>query len=265
VNLRNYELCKFTIPLNADQSFTYLQLLLSLDSTYEIIIKAMKILVIEDERKLALPLKKGLEQEAYAVDVEYNADDGLDAALTGEYSAIILDRMLPGSMDGTGICRKIRSGNVHTPVIMLTAKDSIDDRVEGLDSGADDYLVKPFAFEELLARLRAMLRRPEDTLGVVLQVADLTLNTSTYEVRRAGKLISLSNKEFALLHYMVRHQNQVLSKNNIMSHVWDFDADILPNTVEVYIGYLRAKIDKPFTGVHLINTIRGFGYRLGAD
>jgi DNA-binding response OmpR family regulator len=158
----------------------------------------MKILIIEDERKLAMPLKKGLEQEAYAVDTEYTGDDGLDSALTGEYSAIILDRMLPGSMDGTDVCRKIRASNVHTPIIMLTAKDSIEDRVEGLDSGADDYLVKPFAFEELLARLRAMLRRPEDSLGVVLQVSDLTINTSTYEVRRAGKLISLSSKEFAL-------------------------------------------------------------------
>jgi two-component system OmpR family response regulator len=225
----------------------------------------MRILVVEDERKLALPLKKGLEQEAYAVDVESNADDGFDAALTGDYSAIILDRMLPGSMDGTDICRKVRAANIHTPIILLTAKDSVEDRVQGLDAGADDYLVKPFAFEELLARLRALLRRPEDTLGVVLTVADLTINTSTYEVRRAGKLISLSSKEYALLHYMVRRENQVLSKNNIISHVWDFDADILPNTVEVYVGYLRNKIDKPFGGVRLINTIRGFGYRLGAE
>ncbi|HUC20245.1 MAG TPA: response regulator transcription factor, partial [Candidatus Polarisedimenticolaceae bacterium] len=127
------------------------------------------------------------------------------------------------------------------------------------------YLVKPFAFEELVARIRALLRRPEDTVGSVLTAGDLTLNANTYEVRRAGKLINLSSKEYTLLHYMIRHQNQVLSKNNIIGHVWDFDATILDNTVEVYIGYLRNKIDKPFEGPKLIHTIRGFGYRLGVD
>ena len=223
----------------------------------------MKVLVVEDEHKLAAALKKGLEREAYVVDLEHNADDGLDAALTGEYSLIILDRMLPGAIDGVGIARKLRADGVHTPVIMLTAKGQIDDRITGLDAGADDYLVKPFAFTELLARARALLRRPEGSIGMELTVVDLTLNPATYEVRRAGKLISLSNKEFTLLQYMMRHQNQVLSKSVLMSNVWDFDADILENTVEVYIGYLRSKIDKPFGGPKLIHTIRGFGYRFG--
>ncbi len=221
------------------------------------------MLVVEDEHKLAAALKKGLEREAYVVDVAYNADDGLDSAMTGEYTLIVLDRMLPGDMDGVGIARSLRADGIHTPIIMLTAKGQLDDRIEGLDAGADDYLVKPFAFTELLARVRALLRRPEGSFGTELTCADLTLNPATYEVRRVGKLISLSNKEFTLLQYMMRHQNQVLSKNVLMSNVWDFDSDILENTVEVYIGYLRHKIDKSFKGPKLIHTIRGFGYRFG--
>ena len=223
----------------------------------------MRVLVVEDEHKLAAALKKGLEREAYVVDVAYNADDGLDSALTGDYSLIVMDRMLPGATDGVGVTKTLRTEKIHTPVIMLTAKGALDDRIEGLDAGADDYLVKPFAFTELLARARALLRRPEGSFGSQLKVADLTLNPATYEVRRGGKLISLSNKEFTLLQYMMRHQNQVLSKNVIMANVWDFDADILENTVEVYVGYLRHKIDKAFKGPKLIHTIRGFGYRLG--
>ena len=225
----------------------------------------MRVLIVEDEHKIASALKRGLDREGYAVDLAYNSDDGLDAALSGEYDLIVLDRMLPGSIEGVDVCRKIREHSLHVPVIMLTAKDQINDRVAGLNAGADDYLIKPFAFEELVARMRALLRRPDETLSTVLTAGDLSLNTTTYEVRRAGKLITLSNKEYTLLHYLMRHQNQVLSKNNIIGHVWDFDADILDNTVEVYIGYLRNKIDKPFTGQNLINTIRGFGYRLGTD
>ena len=224
----------------------------------------MKILVVEDEKKMAVALKKGLRREGYVVDTTENSDDGLDAGLTGDYAAIVLDRMLPGSLEGAQVCRKIRSEGIATPIIMLTAKDAISDRIGGLDSGADDYLVKPFAFEELLARIRAVLRRPEDAKSAVLQIADLTLNTISHEVRRAGTLITLSSKEFTLLHYFMRHPNQVLSKSKLISNVWDFDSDILDNTVEVYIGYLRKKIDKPF-GQKLIHTIRGFGYRFGAD
>jgi DNA-binding response OmpR family regulator len=223
----------------------------------------MRVLIIEDEHKLASALKKGMEREAYVVDIEFNGDDGLDAALTGSYSLIVLDRMLPGSSDGITICQNLRKQNIHTPIIMLTAKGQLDDRITGLDAGADDYLVKPFAFTELLARVRALLRRPEESLGNQLQIEDLIMNPATFEVRRAERLINLSNKEFTLLQYMMRHQNQVLSKTNLISNVWNFDADILENTVEVYIGYLRNKIDKPFSGPNLIHTIRGFGYRFG--
>jgi DNA-binding response OmpR family regulator len=146
---------------------------------------------------------------------------------------------------------------------MLTAKDQIKDRVTGLNAGADDYLIKPFAFEELLARVKALLRRPQDNLGTVLTLGDLSLNTVTYEVSRAGKSITLSSKEYALLHYLLRNPNRVLGKDTIIAHVWNFDADVLPNTVEVYMGYLRNKIDKPFSGPKLIHTVRGFGYKLG--
>jgi len=224
----------------------------------------MRILVIEDEHKIANAIKQGLTQEKYAVDVEYDGDSGLGAALNEPYDLMIIDRMLPGSVDGLEIWRQVRTQNIHTPILVLTAKDQIRDRVEGLDSGADDYLVKPFSFEELLARLRALLRRPRDTTGVTLEVDDLSLNTVTYEVKRAGRQITLSSKEYALLEYLMRHPGRVLNKDMIIAHVWDFDADILPNTVEVYIGYLRNKIDKPFKGPALIHTLRGFGYKLGA-
>lgn len=219
--------------------------------------------MIEDEHKIAAAIKQGLTQEKYAVDTEYDADSGLGAALNESYDVIIIDRMLPGSMEGLDICREIRKQGIHTPVIILSAKDQTRDRVSGLNAGADDYLVKPFSFEELLARIRALLRRPQDTQGNTLKVADLTLDTLSYNVRRGQQPIKVSAKEFALLEYMMRNSGRVLSKDNIISHVWDFDADILPNTVEVYVGYLRNKIDKPFKGPDLIQTLRGFGYRMG--
>jgi DNA-binding response OmpR family regulator len=222
----------------------------------------MRILVVEDEHKIANAIKQGLEQETYAVDVAYDADDGLSSALTGDHDLLILDRMLPGMIEGVDICREVRANGIHVPILILTAKDGVKDRVAGLDSGADDYLIKPFAFEELLSRIRALLRRPADTVGNVLKLDDLTLDTVSYEVKRANKPISLSSKEFALLEYLLRNQNRVLSKNNLITHVWDYDADILPNTVEVYMGYLRNKIDKPFRGPNLIHTVRGFGYKL---
>lgn len=224
----------------------------------------MRILVVEDEHKIAGAIKRGLEQESYAVDAVFDGDDGLSSALTDEYDVIILDRMLPGLLDGAEICQEVRAAGIRTPIIMLTAKDKISDRVEGLNSGADDYLVKPFAFEELLARIRALLRRPQDHVGNVLELSDLTLDTANYEVQRAGKAITLSQREYALLEYLMRNQNRILSKSNIIGHVWDYDADILPNTLEVYIGYLRNKIDKPFKGPELIQTVRGFGYKLAA-
>jgi two-component system copper resistance phosphate regulon response regulator CusR len=223
----------------------------------------MRILLVEDEHKIAGAIKRGLEQESYAVDVCYDADTGLSSALSEEYDVIVLDRMLPGLIEGVDIVKEIRAEGIHTPVLILTAKGEVRDRVTGLNAGADDYLVKPFAFEELLARIRALMRRPQDTQGTVLKIDDLQLDPVKLEVTRAGKPLALSSKEFALLEYLLRNQNRVLTKDNIISHVWDYDADILPNTVEVYMGYLRSKVDKPFNGPNLIQTVRGFGYKLG--
>lgn len=223
----------------------------------------MRILVVEDEPKIASAIKQGLTQEKFAVDVEYDAESGLGAALNEPYDLMVIDRMLPGGMDGAEICRQVRSKGIKSPILLLTAKDQVVDKVEGLDAGADDYLVKPFSFDELLARIRALLRRPPQNTGTVITVADLTLDTVTYEVKRGGTPIELSSKEFSLLEYLMRNPGRVLSKDIIISHVWNFDADILPNTVEVYIGYLRNKVDKPFKGRSLIHTRRGFGYRLG--
>lgn len=223
----------------------------------------MRLLLIEDEHKIAQSLKKGLTQESYAVDLAYDGTTGLDLALTEEYGVIVLDRLLPG-MDGIEISRELRRQNIQTPILFLTAKGQIHDRVEGLNAGADDYLVKPFAFEEFLARIRALARRPKESLGLILKYQDLTLNTLNYEVKRQNKTIKLSSKEFALLEYFLCHPETILTKDQIIAHVWNYDADVLPNTVEVYIGYLRNKIDRSFKNSKtLIQTVRGFGYRLG--
>jgi len=224
----------------------------------------MRILLIEDEHKIANAIKQGLVQESYSVDVEYDADSGLGAALAETYDVMIIDRMLPGSMEGIDITRKVRQAGIHAPILLLTAKDQVRDRVEGLNAGADDYLVKPFSFEELLARVRALMRRPHETSWSILQVQDLSLDPVRFKVTRGTKDIKLSAKEFALLEYMMRNPERVLTKDNIISHGWDFDADVLPNTVEVYIGYLRNKIDKPFK-YPLLHTQRGFGYVLGGS
>jgi DNA-binding response OmpR family regulator len=223
----------------------------------------MRILVIEDEPKIAQAVKKGLELNGYAVDAVNDADSGLSYALDSDYDVIVLDRMLPGSFDGIELCKRIRKENVHTPVIMLTARGTIGDKVEGLNSGADDYLVKPFSFDELTARVRALLRRPHVQVGKKLAVDDLTLDTTSYEVKRSQNIIKLSHKEFALLEYFMHHPGQVITKDMIIAHVWDEESDILPNTIEVYIGYLRNKIDRPFPDSKpLIETLRGFGYKL---
>lgn len=222
----------------------------------------MRILLIEDEHKIAGAIKRGLEQERYAVDVEYDADAGLGAALSEAYDVMIIDRMLPGSLEGLDICRQVRATKIHTPILLLTARDQVADRVDGLNAGADDYLIKPFSFEELLARIRALMRRSSETQTTILSVGDLTLDPVNYKVVRAGKTINLTAKEFAILEYLMRNPGRTLSKDNLITHVWDFDADVLPNTVEVYMGYLRAKIDKPFGGKPLIQTLRGFGYKL---
>jgi len=221
----------------------------------------MRVLLIEDEHKIARALKKALEQESYAVDVAYDGDEGYAMATTEPYDVAIIDRMLPGEYDGIGIIKGMRDAKIHTPVLILTAIGSIKDRAEGLDSGADDYMVKPFALEELLARVRALLRRPKEQQSTVLSAGDLTLDTVTYEVKRGDTVIQLTGKEFALLEYLLRNQGRPLPKELIIAHVWDYDADILPNTVEVYIKYLRAKVDQPFSKP-LIHTVRGFGYKL---
>jgi len=222
----------------------------------------MRVLIVEDDHKIANALKKALTREKYAVDVSYDGDDGYAMATTEPYDIMIIDRMIPGEYNGVDIVKELRQSKIHTPVILLTALGSTIDKTRGLDSGADDYLVKPFALAELLARIRALLRRPNGTASNVLRLSSLTLDTTTYEVKREGKTIPLTSKEYALLEYMLRNQNRILTKDEITSHVWDYDADILPNTVEVYVKYLRDKIDKPFK-THLIQTIRGFGYKIG--
>jgi len=225
----------------------------------------MRILIIEDDHKIANAIKKGLEQESYAVDVSYDGKEKLGTALLNKYDLIILDRMLPDT-DGMKIAQMLRQEKNNTPILMLTAKDKTQDKIDGLNAGADDYLVKPFAFEELLARIRALLRRPEKALSDILKVGDLELNRVTFEVKRADQKINLSSKEFALLEYLMRNQGRILTKDNIISHVWDYDADILANTVEVYVGYLRNKIDKIFKDQPaLIHTVRGFGYKIEAS
>jgi DNA-binding response OmpR family regulator len=225
----------------------------------------MRILVVEDEHRIANSIKKGLEQEAYAVDVSYDGEEGLDYASTEDYDLIILDRMLP-KIDGVTVCKKLREQKNHTPILMLTAKGQVEDKVVGLDSGADDYMVKPFAFEELLARIRALKRRPQGELSNVLQINDLILNTQTFQVKRGDKEIKLSQKEFSLLEYLMRSPNKTLTKDQIINHVWDYDSNILPNTVEAFIKQLRQKIDRSFPDkVSLIQTVRGFGYKISED
>jgi DNA-binding response OmpR family regulator len=225
----------------------------------------MRILVVEDEPKIAQAVKQGLELKGYAVDMVHNGEEGLAYARDADYDLIVLDRMLPG-VDGVELCRRLRAEDVHTPVLMLTARGTIGDKVEGLNSGADDYLVKPFSFDELTARVRALLRRPRASVGTELQVGDLTLNPTSYDVKRGEQDIKLSHKEFALLEYLMHHAGQVVTKDMIIAHVWDESSDILPNTIEVYIGYLRNKIDRPFADhPPLLQTLRGFGYKLGTS
>lgn len=208
-------------------------------------------------------IKKGLEQERYAVDVVYDGAKGFDLASTEEYDLIILDLMLPG-LSGVEICKKLREQKLHSPILMLTAKSQIQDKVAGLNSGADDYVTKPFSFEELLARVKALTRRIKTSVADKLEVGNLTLDSANFVVKRLNKVIGLSSKEFSLLEYLVRNKNKILTKNAIISHVWNYDADILPNTVEVYIKNLRNKIDIPFKNQKaLIQTVRGFGYKIG--
>jgi len=222
----------------------------------------VRVLVVEDNRRLSAALESCLEDEGYAVDLAHDGQEALDYAGATPYDAIVLDVMLP-RRDGIDVCRTLRGRRVNVPVIMLTAKDAVEDRVRGLDSGADDYLVKPFALDELRARLRALLRRKSEQKGALITVGDLCLNPATHEVRRAGRAIELTAREFALLDYFVRHPNQVMTREMVEAHIWSYDYEGSSNVVDVYVRRLRRKIDDPFV-VKLIVTVRGVGYRLRA-
>lgn len=222
----------------------------------------MKILVIEDEQRIARYIKKGLELKSHIVDLASDGQIGFDLASEEKYDLIILDRMLP-KLDGFKVCQQLRDQKIGTPILMLTAKNQLEDRVEGLNAGADDYLGKPFAFVELLARVTALGRRPQKTNEPILKVGPLTLNQVSFEVKRSRQPIKLSKKEFALLEFLMRHPNQVFSPEQLTEQVWSYDSDVLPNTAQVYMGYLRQKIDHQFKHEPaLIHTVRGFGYKL---
>ncbi len=220
----------------------------------------MRILIIEDETKMAAFLKQGLEEQRYAVDVAHNGEDGLHWALNFPYDILILDVMLPG-IDGFQLCKELRNQSVQGAILMLTARDTVDDRVVGLDCGADDYLVKPFAFRELLARLRALARRDTPHTTPVLSVGDLSLDTVTHTAQRGEKHIELTAKEYELLEFLLLHPNQVLSRTVIAEHIWNYDYSPDSNVLDVYIRYLRRKIDDDYDE-KLIHTIRGTGYQL---
>ena len=222
----------------------------------------MRILIIEDDEKVAAFIQKGLREEQYAVDLSSDGEDGLHWACENPYDAIILDIMLPFK-NGIEICEHLRKKGIRTPILMLTARDGISDRVRGLDSGADDYLTKPFSFEELLARIRAIMRRSHGTGDTILKVADLELDPSTRIASRAGKEIMLTGKEYALLEYFMRNTGIILTETQIIENVWDMNHDSMANTVNVYIHHLRNKIDRDFD-MKLLHTIRSRGYVLKA-
>jgi len=218
----------------------------------------MKILLIEDERKIASFIERGLKEEHFIVDVTYDGENGSYMAQVNDYDLVILDIMLPGK-DGVRVCTELRKKKIDTPILMLTARDSIQDKIFGLDAGADDYVTKPFAFEELLARVRALLRRKSSRNTMNLKVADLELDQRTHRVTRAGKEIELTNKEYNLLEYLMLNANHVVTRTMLYEHVWDVHFDTFTNVVDVYINYLRNKIDKNFAK-QLIHTVRGTGY-----
>ncbi|MET8087214.1 response regulator transcription factor [Micromonospora sp. NPDC005197] len=223
----------------------------------------MRVLVVEDETALAEVIRAGLTDEGFTVDVQHNGIDGLWAATENPYDAVVLDIMLPG-LNGYEVCRQLRSRDVWTPVLMLTAKDGEYDQADAFDLGADDYLIKPFSFVVLVARLRALIRRGAPARPVILTAGDLAVDPARRQVTRAGQPIRVTAREFALLEFLMRHRGDVVSKRQIIDNVWDAHFDGDPNIVEVYVGYLRRKIDHPF-GRRAIQTERGMGYRLAAD
>jgi DNA-binding response OmpR family regulator len=222
----------------------------------------MRILVIEDNRRLSAALKLSLEDASYAVDVAADGQEGLALAETGFYDILLLDILLPG-MNGLEVCHELRARRVNMPILMLTARDTVRDRVRGLDAGADDYLIKPFAMNELLARLRALLRRGSESKSGWLEVGDLRLDPATHFVERAGQSIELTARQYILLEYFMRHPNQLLTREMIEQHCWSYDFEASSNVVDVYVRRLRRQIDEPFD-VRLLETVRGAGYRLRA-
>jgi heavy metal response regulator len=220
----------------------------------------VRILIVEDETKVASFIKRGLEEEHYAVDVAEDGKEAVELVDSYDYDLAILDIMLP-ELDGLSVLSHIRSVGKSTPVILLTAKDMVEDKVKGLDMGADDYLTKPFAFEELLARIRVLLRRGKPEESLKLSIADLVLDPVTHKVTRDGKKISLTTKEYSLLEYLLRNQGRVLTRTMISEHVWDIKHDTFTNVIDVYVNYLRNKIDKGYSK-KLLHTIRGVGYKL---
>ncbi|ALC17869.1 two component transcriptional regulator, winged helix family [Desulfuromonas soudanensis] len=220
----------------------------------------MRILVVEDEKKVASFIKRGLEEENFVVDVAYDGEEGLQMGEATPYDLILMDLMLP-KMDGLTAIKQLREKGVATPVLCLTAKDTVEDIVSGLDSGSDDYLTKPFAFAELLARVRALLRRGSQDRGAEIYFADLRLDPVGHKVWRGNKEIELTAKEYALLEYLMRNPNQILTRTMIAEHVWDYTFDSFTNIIDVYVNYLRKKVDKDFSK-KLIHTVRGVGYVL---
>jgi heavy metal response regulator len=220
----------------------------------------MRVLLVEDERKIASFIKRGLKEERYIVDVAHEGDNGLYLAEINPYDLIILDVMLPGK-DGMAVCKELRKNKIDAPILMLTAKDRITDKVQGLNSGADDYLTKPFSFVEFLARVRALLRRKKTDKATILKIADLEIDQLTHKVKRKDKEIQLSSKEYALLEYFMLNANQIITRTMISEHVWNENFDSFTNVIDVYVNYLRKKIDKGFKK-QLIHTIRGAGYIL---
>ncbi len=220
----------------------------------------MRILVVDDDRRLCSVIKRGLLEETYAVDIAYDGEEGEYMAEVNPYDLIILDIMMP-KKDGIEMCKELRSKRINTPILMLTAKDAVDDRVRGLDAGADDYMVKPFSFNELLARVRALLRREAITKSPEIKLGDLVLNTLTREVRRGDRTIELTTKEYVILEYFMRHPNVVVTRTMLEEHAWDYDFDSMSNLIDVYIRRLRRKLDDN-ENESVLQTVRGAGYRL---
>jgi heavy metal response regulator len=218
----------------------------------------MRVLIVEDEKKVAAFIKKGLEEETYAVDVAYNGEDGLHMGMENQYDLIVLDLMLP-VINGLEVLSRLRENKTDTPILLLTAKDSVEDKVTGLNTGADDYLTKPFAFSELLARIRVLLRRGKAETKTVLQIKGLSLDLVSHKVKRNDEEIELTGKEYSLLEYFMRNQGKVLTRTMIAEHVWDYNFDTFTNVIDVYVNHLRKKIDKGYPE-KLLHTLRGVGY-----